>query len=100
MVSVRPLPSPLALVATTVAALPSAAFAQPLTIRVGHGSAVEEQVWLMKAKPDITPNQGKVYNLELTLFRGTDTRFQAFEAGQLDIATASGHSAILPRRRG
>jgi ABC-type nitrate/sulfonate/bicarbonate transport system substrate-binding protein len=102
MVSVRHLLSvlALALVATTVATLPLAAFAQPITIRVGHGSAVEEQVWLMKARPDITPNQGKVYNLELTLFRGTDTRFQAFEAGQLDIATASGHSAIFAASQG
>ena len=98
MVSVGPLLFALALVTTTVAALP--AFAQPVTLRVGHGSAVEEQVWLMKAKPDITPNQGKVYNLELTLFRGTDTRFQAFEAGQLDIATASGHSAIFAASQG
>ena len=100
MVSVRPLLSILSLVAASVATLPQAALAQPVTLRVGHGSAVEEQLWLMKAKPDVTPNQGKVYNLEFTLFRGTDTRFQAFEAGQLDIATASGHSAILPRRRG
>ena len=100
MISVRPLLSVLALVATAVAALPPAAFAQPVTIRVGHGSAVEEQLWLMKAKPDVTPNQGKVYNLEFTLFRGTDTRFQAFEAGQLDIATASGHSAIFAASQG
>ena len=100
MVSVRPLLSALAFVATAVAALPPAAFAQPVTIRVGHGSAVEEQVWLMKAKPAVTPNQGKVYKLEFTLFRGTDTRFQAFEAGQLDIATASGHSVIFAASQG
>ncbi len=100
MVSVRPLLSALAFVATAVAALPPAAYAQPVTIRVGHGSAVEEQVWLMKAKPDVAPNQGKIYNLEFTLFRGTDTRFQAFEAGQLDIATASGHSVIFAASQG
>lgn len=100
MVSVRPLLAALTFVATAVAALPPVAFAQPVTIRVGHGSAVEEQVWLMKAKPGVTPNQGKVYNLEFTLFRGTDTRFQAFEAGQLDIATASGHSVIFAASQG
>jgi len=100
MVSVRPLLFALAFVAAAVAALPPAAFAQPVTIRVGHGSAVEEQVWLMKAKPEVTPNQGKIYNLEFTLFRGTDTRYQAFEAGQLDIATASGHSVIFAASQG
>jgi ABC-type nitrate/sulfonate/bicarbonate transport system substrate-binding protein len=90
----------IAVAATALIALPSASLAQPVTIRVGHGSAAEEQLWLMKAKPDITPNQGKLYNLEFTLFRGGDTRYQAFEAGQLDMATGSGHSAIFAASQG
>lgn len=85
------------LAALTVAA---SAVAQPVKIRVGHGVAVEEQLWLMKAKPDITPNQGKAYTLEFTLFRGTDTRFKAYEAGELDILTSSGSSALVAASQG
>ena len=73
---------------------------QPVTIRIGHGSAAEDQLWLMKAKPDITPGQGKAYKLEFTLFRGGDTRNQAYEAGQLDMITGSGHSAIFAASQG
>ena len=29
------------------------ASAQPVPIRLGHGPAAEEQLWLMKAKPDL-----------------------------------------------
>lgn len=71
-----------------------------VTIRVGHGSAAEENLWLMKADPKTTPNQGKVYKLEFNLFRGTDKRFQAFEAGELDIATGSAHSVMMAAAEG
>ncbi len=72
----------------------------PVLIRIGHGFAVEEQVWLMKAKPDITPNQGKIYTLEFTPFRGTDERFKAYEAGQLDGGTVSGSSCVFAWSQG
>lgn len=82
-------------------ALASAAAAQsPVQIRIGHGNAVEEQLWLMKAKPDVTPNQGKAYTLDFTSFRGTDQRFQAYEAGALDAATSSGNTVLFASSQG
>jgi ABC-type nitrate/sulfonate/bicarbonate transport system substrate-binding protein len=63
------------------------ASAEPYTIRVGCGVAAEDQLWLMKALPSVTPNQNKAYKLEMTVFPGGDKRFEAFEAGELDIAT-------------
>jgi len=84
-----------------LAAFASAAAAQaPVQIRVGHGAAGEEQLWLMKAKPDITPNQGKAYTLDFTGFRGTDQRFQAYEAGALDAATSSGNTVLFASSQG
>ena len=71
------------------------AYAEPVTIRVGRGGAAEEQLWLMAAKPEITPNQGKAYKLDLINFPATDKRLLAFEAGELDIATGSANSVIL-----
>ena len=84
-----------ALLASTICAM-----AQPVTIRLGHGPAAEEQLWLMKAKPDITPGQGKDYTLDFQLFRGTDQRFKAVEARQLDVFTGSASSAILAWSQG
>jgi ABC-type nitrate/sulfonate/bicarbonate transport system substrate-binding protein len=67
---------------------------------VGVGAAAEEQLWLMQAKPSVTPEQGKAYTLDVTRFAGTDKRFQAFEAGALDIATASSNAAMLAASEG
>jgi ABC-type nitrate/sulfonate/bicarbonate transport system substrate-binding protein len=89
-----------ALVATVLQFGATLAFAQPVNIRVGHGSAAEETLWLMKAAPSLTPAQGKTYNMEFTLFRGSDKRFQAFEAGELDIATGSAHSVMMAAAEG
>ena len=88
-----------ALAAAVVAAAGMAA-AEPYKIRVGHGAAVEEQLWLMKAMPSITPNQGKVYTLDYQLFRGTDQRFKAVEAGELDVFTASGATSTIAYSQG
>lgn len=76
------------------------AHAEPVTVRVGHGSAAEEPLWLMKAAPEATPNQGKAYALDFTLFRGSDKRFQAFMAGELEIATGSAHAVLMAASRG
>jgi ABC-type nitrate/sulfonate/bicarbonate transport system substrate-binding protein len=73
----------------------STAGAEPVKIRIGHGNAAEEQLWLMAAKPQIAPNQGKAYALDMSNFPATDKRFLAFEAGELDIATGSANSVIL-----
>jgi ABC-type nitrate/sulfonate/bicarbonate transport system substrate-binding protein len=74
--------------------------AEPVTIRLGYGPAAEEQLWLMAAKPDVTPNQGKAYRLEMTIFRGSEPRFKAFEGGQLDAATTSANAALLAASKG
>jgi ABC-type nitrate/sulfonate/bicarbonate transport system substrate-binding protein len=80
--------------------LAAPAAAEAVKIRVGHGAAVEEQLWLMKAKPDVTPSQGKAYTLDFQLFRGTDQRFKAVEAKELDVFTSSGSSAIVAYSQG
>jgi ABC-type nitrate/sulfonate/bicarbonate transport system substrate-binding protein len=82
----------------SLVAIPSRA--DPYVLRIGHGFAVEEPVWLMKALPSITPNQGKVYTLQMTPFRGADTRFAAFAAGQLDIATGSAQAILQAASQG
>ena len=69
-------------------------------IRFGRGFAAEEQVWLMSARPDLTPNQGKRYQLKQILFQGNPERFQAFLAGELDAGTAPGLAVIFARAQG
>lgn len=73
---------------------------EPTLIRFGRGFAAEEQVWLMSARPDLTPNQGKKYTLKQILFQANPERFQAFLAGELDAGTAPGLSVIFVRAQG
>ncbi len=77
-----------------------AAQADPLKIRVGIGVAVEEPMWLLIARPDLAPHQGKDYTIEFSRFSGADKRIQAFEAGALDIAMASGNGALFAAAEG
>jgi ABC-type nitrate/sulfonate/bicarbonate transport system substrate-binding protein len=72
----------------------------PPLIRLGRGFAAEEQVWLMSARPDLTPNQGKRYELKQILFQANPERFQAFLAGELDAGTAPGLAVIFARAQG
>jgi ABC-type nitrate/sulfonate/bicarbonate transport system substrate-binding protein len=72
----------------------------PPLIRLGRGFAAEEQVWLMSARPDLTPNQGKRYQLKQILFQANPERFQAFLAGELDAGTAPGLAVIFARAQG
>ena len=74
--------------------------AEPPLIRLGRGFAAEEQVWLMSARPDLTPNQGKRYQLKQILFQANPERFQAFLAGELDAGTAPGLAVIFGRAQG
>src|SRR5438105_12999697 len=74
--------------------------AEPPLIRLGRGFAAEEQVWLMSARPDLTPNQGKRYQLKQILFQANAERFQAFLAGVLDAGTAPGLAVIFGREQG
>src|ERR671928_23320 len=81
--------------------LASNAFAQQVpTIRLGRGFAAEEQVWLMSVRKDLTPNQGKKYELKQILFQANPERFQAFLAGELDAGTAPGLAVIFARAQG
>jgi ABC-type nitrate/sulfonate/bicarbonate transport system substrate-binding protein len=73
---------------------------EPTLIRFGRGFAAEEQVWLMSARPDLTPNQGKKYRLKQILFQANPERFQAFLAGELDAGTAPGLAVIFVRAQG
>lgn len=77
-----------------------AAPAGPVEIRLGHGFAAEEQLWLMAARPDITPNQGKAYTLKYTAFRASDDRLRAYEAGQIDGGTIPGPTALFAVEQG
>src|SRR5688572_32606054 len=72
----------------------------PPLIRFGRGFAAEEQVWLMSARPDLAPNQGKRYQLKQILFQANPERFQAFLAGELDAGTAPGLAVIFARAQG
>ena len=85
------------------AAMPIQGYAQnkPTTIRLGNTTTSgEDQVWLMKARPDLTPNQGKAYTLETFPFRGGDLRFRAFQAGQVDGAVSTGTGAVTAAVKG
>jgi ABC-type nitrate/sulfonate/bicarbonate transport system substrate-binding protein len=86
--------------AAALAASFAAAAQEPTLIRFGRGFAAEEQVWLMSARPDLTPNQGKKYKLEQKLFQANPERFQAFLAGELDAGTAPGLAVIFVRAQG
>ena len=69
-------------------------------IRFGHGFAAEEQVWLMAARPDLTPNQGTKYRLKMIAFQGNPERFQAYLANELDGGTAPGLGVIFAAAQG
>ncbi len=79
----------------------SAAMAQeaPL-IRLGHGVAAEEQLWLMAARPDLTPNANKKYRLKLLPFQGNADRLQAYLAGEIDGGTNPGITLIFAKAQG
>jgi ABC-type nitrate/sulfonate/bicarbonate transport system substrate-binding protein len=78
----------------------TAAAQTPPTIRFGRGFAAEENVWLMSVRKDLTPNQGKAYELKQILFQANPERFQAFLAGEIDAGTAPGLAVIFARAQG
>jgi len=80
--------------------LGSALAQTPPLIRFGRGFAAEEQLWLMSVRTDLTPNQGKRYQLKQILFQANPERFQAFLAGELDGGTAPGLAVIFARAQG
>jgi ABC-type nitrate/sulfonate/bicarbonate transport system substrate-binding protein len=90
----------LAISAGLFALVAGTAIAQPVEIRMGAGTASEEQAWLMKARPDLTPNQGKAYIYTMSLFRSGGDRMTAFQAGQLDAVTASTTGVLFAASKG
>jgi ABC-type nitrate/sulfonate/bicarbonate transport system substrate-binding protein len=90
----------LGLAAIAAVTLPLVGAAEPPLIRFGHGFAAEEQVWLMAARPDLTPGQGTKYRLKMIPFQGNPERFQAYLAGELDAGTAPGLAVIFGAAQG
>jgi ABC-type nitrate/sulfonate/bicarbonate transport system substrate-binding protein len=76
------------------------ALAQPVDIRMGVGTSSEEQAWLMKARPDLTPNQGKAYTYTMSMFRSGNERMVAFQAGRLDALTSSTTGILFAASKG
>ena len=74
--------------------------AEPVTLRLGYGGAAEEPVWLLIAKPELGKNQGKIYKLDATRFRGSDKRAQAFEAGAIDLSEGSATGVLFAAAEG
>ena len=82
-------------------ALAQTALAQTVpTIRMGRQTAAEDNLWLMIAKPDLTPNLGKSYKIEWNQFRASDAAFQAFQSGQVDLLTTNCNSVITAFSKG
>jgi ABC-type nitrate/sulfonate/bicarbonate transport system substrate-binding protein len=83
-----------------VVAVVDIAQAQPVTLRLGYGSAAEEPLWVLMSKPDLAKGPGKAYALEGTRFTGSDKRAQAFEAGAIDLASSSANGVIFGAAEG
>lgn len=78
----------------------SAVRAAPPTLRLGHGAAAEEQVWLLIAKPELGKNHGKSYILNATRFPSSSKRAQALEAGAIDLAMGGANGVIFAAAQG
>jgi ABC-type nitrate/sulfonate/bicarbonate transport system substrate-binding protein len=74
--------------------------AAPPTLRMGHGAAAEEQVWLLIAKPELGKNHGKSYILKAERFPSSSKRAQAFEADAIDLAMGGANGAIFAAAAG
>src|SRR5215471_9951000 len=85
----------IACVIVLAAATADLALGQPVTLRLGYGTAAEEPLWVVVAKPDLAKNYGKAYALDATRFTGSDKRSQAFEAGAIDLAASSANGVIF-----
>jgi ABC-type nitrate/sulfonate/bicarbonate transport system substrate-binding protein len=105
MIALRP--SPLIALRTAAAAgllalvhVGAAHGQQPVTFRLGYGGAAEEPMWLLVAKPDLAPNQGKAYRLDPIKFVSSDKRAQAFEAGAIDLSVGGANGVIFAAAEG
>jgi ABC-type nitrate/sulfonate/bicarbonate transport system substrate-binding protein len=92
---------PLAIASLLIAAfVSSSAAGAAQLIRVGHAQVSEESLWLMKTPGGVTPNEGKEYQLEMTMFRSSADRMKAYEAGALDCETGSPLNLIFAAANG
>jgi ABC-type nitrate/sulfonate/bicarbonate transport system substrate-binding protein len=82
------------------AAQPPAPTGAPVEIRFGHGSSAEEPFWALASLPKQFPNQGKLYTLSLTAFRGGADRLSAYEAGQIDAGTVTPAAGLFASEQG
>jgi ABC-type nitrate/sulfonate/bicarbonate transport system substrate-binding protein len=76
------------------------AWSQPVTIRLGHGGAAEEPMWLIMVRPERAKNYGKAYTLDTTRFVSSDKRAQAFEAGAIDLSVGGAIGVIFAAAEG
>jgi ABC-type nitrate/sulfonate/bicarbonate transport system substrate-binding protein len=74
--------------------------ADPPTLRIGYGSAAEEQLYLLLAKPDIGKNYGNTYKLEASRFQSSTQRAQAFEANAIDLASSGAVGVLFAAAEG
>src|SRR5260370_46762 len=72
----------------------------PPTLRIGYGSAAEEQLYVLLAKPDIGKNYGKAYKLEGSRFQSSTQRSQAFEADAIDLASSGAVGVLFAAAEG
>ncbi len=72
----------------------------PTKIRIGHGPGSDLTLLLMAAKPEIAPGFGKAYAVAYENFRGTEPRFKAYLAREIDGATGSGHGILFAAAQG
>jgi len=68
--------------------------AAPVEIRMAHGFVVDEPLWLLEAKPELTRHRGRWYTQRYTAMRGNEDRFTAFQAGQADAITTSAPALV------
>jgi len=62
---------------------------EPQRLRFAHGTAAEEQIYLMEAGADTTPNAGVWYEPEYQTITNSSDRLTAIQAGQIDAASMS-----------
>jgi ABC-type nitrate/sulfonate/bicarbonate transport system substrate-binding protein len=74
--------------------------ADPPTLRIGYGSAAEEQLYVLLAKPDIGKNYSKAYRLEGSRFQSSTQRSQAFEANAIDLASSGAVGVLFAAAEG
>lgn len=63
--------------------------AQPVALRFAHGTAAEEQIYLMQASAKTTPYAGKWYTPTYSTITNSSDRLTALRAGQIDGASLS-----------